>query len=89
MEWARDGSHVFGRTLETPDLGRRGDVAQVRGDTGGVHDVEEAQLRHIGVQLEEQGQRLPNATRRTDHGHLEYTKEQGGAHAHPSQESCA
>ena len=58
------------RALEASDLGREGDVGQVGSDTRGVHNVVQVELLDAGVQLEQHGQGLSNASRRPDHRDL-------------------
>lgn len=58
------------RALKPRDLGRERDVGQVGSDTGGMHNVVQVELLDAGVQLEQHGQGLPNASRGADHRDL-------------------
>lgn len=52
-------------------LGLGGDVAEVSGDTGGDgSNVVQRQLSDVGVQLEQQRERLADTARSADHGDL-------------------
>lgn len=54
---------------ESSDLGLGGDVAEISGHTRSVDHVVKCELRHPGVLLQEQRQRLPNSSTGSENSH--------------------
>jgi hypothetical protein len=70
-----------GARLVALDLGLGVDVGDVGGNTGSSADVVEGELSDAGVELEEEGEGLANATAGTEHGNLGKVARGGGEHA--------